>query len=217
MLLLSLELTGMLSQAEQTYHALRISDPYRLWDMDVYSTLLWYLQKHVQLSFLAQELLNINPRSPEAWIAIGNLFSLQKERTQALTCFARAAQMDPSCAYAYTLSGHESIDDDLAKAINFFQCALRVDPRHYNAWCGTFYLLLLRVCLSFGIGRYGLGSCYMRSSRLRLAEYHYRKASSINPKNAVLLGCVGMVSHWMIALKTRCQHDCFYLGFGTQR
>ena len=88
----------------------------------------------MQLSFLAQELLSINPRSPEAWIAVGNCFSLQKERTQALTCFRRAAQLDPSCAYAYTLSGHESIDEDLEKAVSFFQTALRVDARHYNAW-----------------------------------------------------------------------------------
>lgn len=42
--------------------------------------------------------------------------------------------MDPSCAYAYTLSGHETIDEDLDKAVTFFQSALRVDPRHYNAW-----------------------------------------------------------------------------------
>lgn len=102
--------------------------------MEVYSTLLWHLQRHVELSFLAQELLNIDPRSSQAWIAVGNLFSLQKERSQALTCFRRAFQMDPSCAYAYTLSGHESIDEDLEKAINFFQSALRVDARHYNAW-----------------------------------------------------------------------------------
>lgn len=110
-------------------------EPHRLWDMEVYSTLLWHLQKIVDLSYLAQELLNINPQSPQAWIAIGNLFSLQKEKTQALACFRRAAQLDPTCAYAYTLSGHESIDEDLDKAINFFQSALQADPRHYNAWC----------------------------------------------------------------------------------
>jgi len=141
--------------------------------MEIYSTLLWHLQQNVELSFLAQELMNIDPKSPEAWIAVGNLFSLQKERTQALTCFRRAAQLDPSCAYAYTLSGHESIDDDLDKAVTFFQSALRVDPRHYNAW-------------------YGLGTCYLRMSKIRLAEYHYRKAAEIHPNNAVLWGCVGM-------------------------
>ena len=105
-----------------------------MWDMEVYSTLLWHLQRQVKLSFLAQELLAINPRSPQAWIAVGNCFSLQKERSQALTCFNRAAQLDPACAYAYTLSGHESIDEDLEKAIAFFESALRADARHYNAW-----------------------------------------------------------------------------------
>ncbi|KAE9400791.1 TPR-like protein [Gymnopus androsaceus JB14] len=160
--------------AERAFQAVRTLEPYRLWDMEVYSTLLWHLQRPVELSFLAQELLNIDPRSPQAWIAIGNLFSLQKERAQALTCFRRATQMDPSCAYAYTLSGHETIDEDLDKAVTFFQSALRVDPRHYNAW-------------------YGLGTCYLRMSKLRLAEYHFRKAVEIHPNNAVLLGCVGMV------------------------
>ncbi|PFH52439.1 hypothetical protein AMATHDRAFT_57055 [Amanita thiersii Skay4041] len=159
--------------AERAFKAVRRFEPYRLWDMEIYSTLLWHLQQNVELSFLAQELLNINPRSPQAWIAVGNLFSLQKERSQALTCFRRAAQLDPSCAYAYTLSGHESIDEDLDKAITFFQSALRVDPQHYNAW-------------------YGLGTCYLRMSKIRLAEYHYRKAVEIHPNNAVLWGCVGM-------------------------
>lgn len=159
--------------AERAFRAARALEPYRLADMEVYSTLLWHLQQNVQLSYLAQELMNINPRSAQAWIAVGNLFSLQKERSQALTCFRRAAEMDPSCAYAYTLSGHESIDEDLDKAIGFFQTALRADPRHYNAW-------------------YGLGTCYLRMSKIRLAEYHYRKAVEIHPNNAVLLGCVGM-------------------------
>ena len=53
---------------------------------------------------------------------------------QALTCFRRAVQLDPTCAYAYMLSGHESIDEDLEKAINFFQSALQADSRHYNTW-----------------------------------------------------------------------------------
>ncbi|KAF8638861.1 hypothetical protein AX17_001917 [Amanita inopinata Kibby_2008] len=159
--------------AERAFKAVRKFEPYRLWDMEIYSTLLWHLQQNVELSFLAQELLNINPRSSQAWIAVGNLFSLQKERSQALTCFHRAAQLDPSCAYAYTLSGHESIDEDLDRAVTFFQSALRVDPQHYNAW-------------------YGLGTCYLRMSKIRLAEYHYRRAVEIHPRNAVLWGCVGM-------------------------
>ncbi|KAA1471266.1 TPR-like protein [Dentipellis sp. KUC8613] len=162
------------TSAERAFQAVRALEPYRLWDMEVYSTLLWHLQRTVQLSFLAQELLAIDPRSPQAWIAIGNTFSLQKERAQALTCFRRAQQLDPTCAYAFTLAGHESIDEDIDKAIVCFQMALRADARHYNAW-------------------YGLGTCYLRMSKIRMAEYHYRKAAEIHPNNAVLLGCVGMV------------------------
>ncbi|KAI0041541.1 TPR-like protein [Auriscalpium vulgare] len=161
------------TSAERAFQAVRALEPYRLWDMEVYSTLLWHLQRTVQLSFLAQELLSIDPRSPQAWIAIGNTFSLQKERAQALTCFRRAQQLDPSCAYAFTLAGHEFIEDDLDKAVLSFQMALRADARHYNAW-------------------YGLGTCYLRMSKIRMAEYHYRKAAEIHPNNAVLLGCVGM-------------------------
>jgi anaphase-promoting complex subunit 3 len=112
----------------------RSLEPYRVWDMEVYSTLLWYLQKPVQLSFLAQELLAIDPRAPQAWIAVGNTFSAEKERAQAMTCFRRAIQLDPACAYAYTLCGHECVDEDPDKAMNYFQSALRADPRHYNAW-----------------------------------------------------------------------------------
>ncbi|KAH7889660.1 hypothetical protein F5I97DRAFT_1846114 [Phlebopus sp. FC_14] len=161
------------ASAERAFRAARALEPYRLVDMEVYSTLLWHLQQNVQLSFLAQELMAIDPHSAQAWIATGNLFSLQKERSQALTCFGRAAEVDPNCAYAFTLSGHESIDEDVDKAIAFFQRALRADPRHYNAW-------------------YGLGTCYLRMNKIRLAEYHYRKALEIHPQNAVLIGCVGM-------------------------
>ncbi|TFY58157.1 hypothetical protein EVJ58_g6583 [Rhodofomes roseus] len=166
---------GEYAAAERAFEAVRNLEPYRVWDMEVYSTLLWHLQRNVKLAFLAQELVATDPRAPQAWIAVGNCFSLQRERVQALTCFRRAAQLDPNCAYAYTLSGHESIDEDLDRAINFFQAALRADPRHYNAW-------------------YGLGTCYMRMSKIRLADYHYRKAAQTHPQNAVLLGCVGMVT-----------------------
>ncbi|KAH6919014.1 hypothetical protein BKA70DRAFT_1249019 [Coprinopsis sp. MPI-PUGE-AT-0042] len=161
------------SSAERAFRSAREMEPYRLWDMEVYSTLLWHLQRNIELSYLAQELLNIDPQSSQAWIAIGNLFSLQKDRAQALTCFKRASQLDPSCAYAFTLSGHETIDEDLDRSMTFFESALRVDARHYNAW-------------------YGLGTCYLRASKIRRAEYHYRKALEIHPQNAVILGCVAM-------------------------
>lgn len=162
-------------QSERAFKAARRLDPYRIWDMELYSTLLWHLRRNAQLSFLAQELLSTNPRSPEAWIAVGNCFSLQKEHAQAMVCFQRASELDPYCAYAYTLGGHESlVTDDVKKAIVLFEQALGHDRRHYNAW-------------------YGLGSCYLKMGRLALAQYHFERAVEIHPANAVLLACLGMV------------------------
>jgi anaphase-promoting complex subunit 3 len=40
-------------------------------------------------------------------------------------------------------------------------------------------------------------------SKIRLAEYHYRKAVEIHPNNAVLLGCVGMVDIQVTFCKLR--------------
>ena len=122
-------------KSRRAFESLRDLDPYRILDMEVYSTLLWHTEKHIDLSFLAQELLSIEPRSPQTWIAIGNCFSLQKDKKQALTCFGRATQLDPGCAYAYTLAGHELVDARIDQAINNFQSGIRADPRHYNAWC----------------------------------------------------------------------------------
>lgn len=48
--------------------------------------------------------------------------------------------------------------------------------------------------------RYGLGTCYLRASKIRRAEYHFRKAMEIHPNNAVVLGCVAMVSADIVIL-----------------
>ncbi|KAF8682246.1 Tetratricopeptide repeat [Rhizoctonia solani] len=163
------------TKAKRAFTLARTLDPSRIWDMDIFSTLLWHLRNDVELSFLAQELLALDQRSPQAWIAVGNAFSLQKEHEQALTAFKRAVALDPHCAYAHTLIGHESVSmEEFEKAASSFQSALRVDRRHYNAW-------------------YGLGTVYQKTSKLRHAEYHFERAAEINPCNAVLQCCLGIV------------------------
>ncbi|KAJ1309872.1 hypothetical protein OPQ81_006636 [Rhizoctonia solani] len=64
--------------------------------------------------------------------------------------------------------------EEFEKAASSFQSALRVDRRHYNAW-------------------YGLGTVYQKTSKLRHAEYHFERAAEINPCNAVLQCCLGIV------------------------
>ncbi|KAG9096364.1 anaphase-promoting complex subunit cdc27 [Ceratobasidium sp. UAMH 11750] len=122
-------------KARRAFELARTLDPHRIWDMEIFSTLLWHLRSDVELSFLAQELLALDQRAPQTWIAVGNAFSLQKEHEQALTAFKRAVTLDPHYAYAHTLIGHENVSmEEYDKAASSFQSALRVDRRHYNAW-----------------------------------------------------------------------------------
>jgi anaphase-promoting complex subunit 3 len=150
-------------------------DPARSEDMEVFSTILWHQRKDVDLSFLARELMDIDHSSPEAWCALGNSFSLQRDHDQALRCFNRACVLNPKLAYAFTLQGHEHVsNEEYDKALVSYRNAVAADERHYNAW-------------------YGLGKVYEKMGQYETAVKHFRSACRINPSNAVLVCCVGMV------------------------
>lgn len=163
------------NEAEALFSKVRTMDPVRSEDMEVFSTILWHQRKDVELSFLARELMDLDRASPEAWCALGNSFSLQRDHDQALKCFKRATMLNPKLAYAFTLQGHEHVsNEEYEKALVSYRNAVAADNRHYNAW-------------------YGLGKVYEKMGKYEVAEKHFRTASKINPTNAVLICCVGMV------------------------
>lgn len=162
------------AEAEKYFVRIRSLAPSRLEDMEVYSTVLWHMKNPVELAFLAHELVEIDRLSPQAWCAIGNSFSLQRDHDQALKCFKRAVQLDPKFAYAFTLQGHEHVaNEEYDKALVSYRSAIAAENRHYNAW-------------------YGLGKVYEKMGKYDVAEQHYRTAAGINPTNAVLVCCIGM-------------------------
>ena len=98
-------------------------------------------KQDVDLAYLAQSLQHFERRAPEAWCAVGNCFSLQKDHETAVKFFRRvrrehmllhihacvlanistiqlislelqALQLNPSFAYAHTLQGHEFVSND---------------------------------------------------------------------------------------------------------
>ena len=161
--------------AERFFIKVRQIAPSRLEDMEVFSTVLWHLKSDVELAYLARELMDLDRLSPQAWCAVGNSFSLQREHEQALRCFKRATQLSPDFAYGFTLQGHEYIaNEEFEKALDAYRSAIAADPRHYNAW-------------------YGLGKVYEKMGKWAIAEQHYRTAAQINPTNAVLICCIGVV------------------------
>ncbi|XP_075225634.1 cell division cycle protein 27 isoform X2 [Lycorma delicatula] len=164
-------------QSAKLFSKVRQTEPHRTQLMEVYSTVLWHLQREAELSALAQELVAFDRNSPVAWCAAGNCFSLQKEHDTAIKFFHRAVQVDANFAYAYTLLGHEYVvTEELEKAMSCFRNALRIYPRHYNAW-------------------YGIGTIYSKQERFQLAEIHFKRALQINPHSSVLMCHIGVVQN----------------------
>lgn len=163
------------NQSRKYFVRLRQIDRTRLEDMEYYSTLLWHLHRKVELTYLANEAVDIDQNSAVTWCVMGNLFSLLREPDEAIRCFDNAISIDPAFTYAHTLKGHEFYaGDNYEKALDCFRVSLLLDPRHYNAL-------------------YGIGMVYINLGELHKADFHFRKAVSINPINIILLCCVGMV------------------------
>jgi len=150
-------------------------EPFRLAGTETLSTALWHLKKDKELCALAQQVVEVDRQSPEAWCVVGNCFSLQRESEAAAKFFQRALDIDRYFTYAHTLCGHEAAsNEDLDKAAQCFRQAILCDERHYSAW-------------------YGLGSIYKRQERYELAEFHLRKALQINSASGKLHCHLGMV------------------------
>ncbi|PHH53553.1 Protein bimA [Ceratocystis fimbriata CBS 114723] len=160
-------------EAEKCFRKLRSIAPTRLKDMELYSTILWQLKRETDLSFLAHELIDVAWHSPEAWCSLGNAWSLSQDHEQALRCFKRATQLNPKFAYAFTLQGHEHMDnEEYEKALTAYRQAIAADRRHYKAY-------------------FGIGQVYRKLGNFERAFMHYQIAANINPSNPVLLCAIG--------------------------
>lgn len=162
--------------AESMFRKIREISPAHLEHMEVYSNTLWQLKEEVALGHLAHTLMDQDRLSPQAWCALGNASSLDRQHDDAVKCFARATQLDPKFAYAFTLQGHEHVaNEEFDKAMAAYRNAISADNRHYNGW-------------------YGLGNVYERLGKYEVAEKHYRAAAQINPNNAMIFVRIGLVS-----------------------
>ncbi|KAJ1657484.1 anaphase-promoting complex subunit cdc27 [Dispira simplex] len=171
---------GQYEQSERYFRWAWEHAPYRVEDMEMYSTLLWHTRQLTTLGYMAHRLVSTHRLAPQTWCAVGNYFSLQQEHARALRCFERAIQLDTTFVYAQTLAGHEHVahQQEWDQAQTCFRSALQLDPNHYSAW-------------------YGLGMVYYQTEQDRLAEYHFQRAQELYPHNAILLCCLGMVQEKM--------------------
>ncbi|CAK9304069.1 unnamed protein product [Gordionus sp. m RMFG-2023] len=157
--------------------------PFNIDGCEIYSSCLWHLKKHYELSALASVLSKEYRSSHVTWCVVANCFGLAGDHEQAIKSIKRAIQLNPEMPYAYTVLGHEYVSSgDLEMGNIAFQNAIKIDQNHYNAW-------------------YGLGMVSFKSEKYQKSEYYYKKALSINPKRAI------MMCHLGIVYKQLCKYD----------
>lgn len=162
-------------KAEEAFAEAFRNEPYRVKGVEYYSSCLWQLRKQTELCKLSFEVIEHNPFSPEAWIALGNCFSLQRDHDTALSYFHRAIQLEPRFSYAYCLKGHEYIYcDQFVKAKTCYEMALKTDQYNFHAW-------------------WGLGNVSLKQEKYDRALDYFLKSNTLNSKNSIVQSYIGIV------------------------
>eukprot|EP00049_Salpingoeca_infusionum_P009176 m.152387 g.152387 ORF g.152387 m.152387 type:complete len:144 (+) comp14260_c0_seq7:428-859(+) len=99
-----------LERTQETFEALAVVDPYRLNHVDVYSNVLYVLDKTAELSHLAHHVCKVDAYRPESCCVVGNYYSIKQQHSKAVLYFKRALKLNQRYLSAWTLIGHEYLE-----------------------------------------------------------------------------------------------------------
>ncbi|KAF7287587.1 hypothetical protein GWI33_005945 [Rhynchophorus ferrugineus] len=148
-------------------------DPYRLDNLDIYSNLLYVLEKKTDLADLAHKVASIDKYRVETCCVIGNYYSLRSDHAKAVLYFKRALKLNPNFLSAWTLMGHEYMEmKNTNAAIQSYRYAIEVNSRDYRAW-------------------YGLGQTYEILKMPFYCLYYYKQAQQLKPNDSRMIIALG--------------------------
>lgn len=162
-------------------------DPYRLDDLDTYSNILYVMQKHSKLAYLAQFTSQIDKFRPETCCVVANYYSSRQEHEKSIMYFRRALTLNKNCTSAWTLMGHEFVElKNSHAAIECYRRAVDINPKDFKAW-------------------YGLGQAYEVLDMHLYSLYYFQKACTLKPLDRrmwqALAACYAKVGNKQEAIK----------------
>lgn len=163
------------TSAEENFDAVQASDPFRMEEVDIYSNMLYVMDKRAKLGKLAHEYAAIDRNRPEVCTLIGNYYSSRADHTKAIQYFKRALMFNRDYLPAWTLMGHEFVElKNTHAAIEAYRKAIDVNAKDYRAW-------------------YGLGQAYELLDMPHYAVEYYNQATSLRPYDCRMWGALATV------------------------
>ncbi|KAJ3333610.1 Anaphase-promoting complex subunit 7 [Blyttiomyces sp. JEL0837] len=181
---------GLANEAMHSFADVRRVDPEFMDYMEDYANLLSLNGKEEDLNRLALDLVRINDKRPEPWLAMGRFHLNRGDRDQALAYADRAWQLDKHHIQTYQLRGliHLSMDR-FVEAIQEFRHAHRIMPDL--------------------ITYQGLMESYLGLKRLKEALSIAQEASMVLPRNPQSLTLANKLFQRALTLDPKCVEALF--------
>ncbi|ORY28646.1 cell division control protein 23 [Naematelia encephala] len=161
--------------AERAFDEVRRLDPFRMEDVDIYSNMLYVMDRRAKLATLAHEYAEIDRNRAEVCCLIGNYYSSRNDHIKAITYFKRALLLNREYLPAWTLMGHEFVETKNSHAaIEAYRKAIDVNAKDYRAW-------------------YGLGQAYELLDMPMYAIEYYNQATSLRPYDCRMWSALAQV------------------------
>lgn len=147
--------------AESIFDEIIERDPHRLDYIDIYSNILFVLERRQKLGHLAKRVSATDKFRPESCCVIGNYYSLASDHESAVRYFKKALKLNKSYLAAWTLMGHEYIElKNTHAAIESYRRAVDINNKDYRAW-------------------YGLGQAYEMLEMHYYALHYFQRAAAL--------------------------------------
>ncbi|EFO26723.1 anaphase promoting complex subunit 8/cdc23 family protein, variant [Loa loa] len=161
--------------ALEFFKKVRKIDPYRVEQMHLFSDSLYVRGFRSDLADLAHTFFKTHKFCWETCCIIANYYSLRGEHEKAVVFLQRSLKLNPNNAAAWTLIGHEFMEQkNNPAACLAYRKAIEADSHDYRGW-------------------YGLGQLYDILKMPSYSLYYYQQAHKCKPDDSRMLVALGEV------------------------